>query len=121
MKMRRLISKQEIDKNMEDYSQLCCTEPPPLKNMGVSEQHVFETFESQPQPFMLLELITWIIFDSMMSIKLAIFLLLCAHNFPLIIQTTSYSVNLPSISFPLIIHLIKLAPTLTSETPCNHL
>ncbi|KAE8125368.1 hypothetical protein FH972_020184 [Carpinus fangiana] len=50
MKMRRLISKQEFDKNMEDYSQLCCTEPP-LKNMGVSEQRVFETFESPASAF----------------------------------------------------------------------
>ncbi|KAE8125367.1 hypothetical protein FH972_020183 [Carpinus fangiana] len=50
MKMRRLISKQQFDKNMEDYSQLCCTEPP-LNNMGVSEQHVFETFESPASAF----------------------------------------------------------------------
>jgi len=41
MNMRRLISKQEFDKTMDDYSQLYCTEPP-LKNMGVSEHHVFE-------------------------------------------------------------------------------
>jgi hypothetical protein len=48
--MRRLISKQEFDKNMEDYSQLCCTVPP-LNNMGVSEQHVFETFKSPASAF----------------------------------------------------------------------
>jgi hypothetical protein len=70
----------------------------------------------QPRPFMLLEL-TWIFFNNMMSIKLAIFLL-CTHNFPLIIQT-SYSVNLPTITFPLIHLMTKLAPT--SGTPCNHL
>ncbi|XP_059428447.1 uncharacterized protein LOC132162199 [Corylus avellana] len=32
---------------MDDYSQLYCTEPP-LKYMGVSEQHIFETFDESP-------------------------------------------------------------------------
>ncbi|XP_062166915.1 myb family transcription factor PHL4-like [Alnus glutinosa] len=48
--MRRLISKQEFDKTMDDYSQLYCTEPP-LKNMGVSEHYVFDPFESPASAF----------------------------------------------------------------------
>jgi hypothetical protein len=50
MNMRRLISKQEFDKTMDDYSQLYCTEPP-LKNMGVSEHHAFDPFESPASAF----------------------------------------------------------------------
>jgi hypothetical protein len=107
MNMRRLISKQEFDKTMDDYSQLYCTEPP-LKNMGVSEHHVFEPPKlSRPtvsDPF-----------ESPASAFHA-----AGTYMDLLQQHDEHQVvNLPTVTFPLIQLMTKLAPT--SGTPCNHL